>query len=222
MVRKEVVIGTTKYKTQKECENHVRQQLAAVGITKSVRKRNPQMYDFLILLCQRHPRHLDKLKSVADFEVCETALQKNALALNIINHDGTITEISWRICVTGVAKSPHTKFASALRQSVDRQIQEYKESPSTNMNVCSLCSQSLRNKIPHIDHITHFEKLIRDFREINTFDTPDEYNKRPITYKTIFRPCDEWIGDLFYDYHAQHATLRVSCADCNLTRTKYK
>ncbi len=33
---------------------------------------------------------------------------------------------------------------------------------------------------------------------------------------------DEWIGNLFYDYHLQHAKLRVLCERCNLTREKYK
>ena len=69
MVRKEITIGNTPYKTQKECMEDVRQRLDKIKITKSVLKTAPDMYEFLLLLCQRHPRQEDKLKNIIDFEI---------------------------------------------------------------------------------------------------------------------------------------------------------
>ena len=49
-----------------------------------------------------------------------------------------------------------------------------------------------------------------------------EYNKKDITFETLFKEEDTWIGKLFELYHLQHASLRVLCETCNLTRKKYK
>ena len=51
---------------------------------------------------------------------------------------------------------------------------------------------------------------------------PLEYNKKDLTFETLFKVEDEWIGKLFEPYHLQYATLRVLCETCNLTREKYK
>lgn len=55
-----------------------------------------------------------------------------------------------------------------------------------------------------------------------TIIMPIEYDKKDITYETLFKDEDAWIGNLFKPYHLQHATLRVLCETCNLTRKKYK
>ena len=41
-------------------------------------------------------------------------------------------------------------------------------------------------------------------------------------FSRLFKDEDAWIGNLFKPYHLQHATLRVLCETCNLTRKKYK
>jgi len=222
MTQNNIIIGNNIYKTQKECEINVRNRLIEIGITKSVRDNSIENYNFFIDLCKRYPLQNEKLKNVIDFEVKRNALNKKGLALNIINNDGTTTEISWRICVTGKGHTPEQLYNMALRQKISPQIQSYREKKNTDMSICSICENSLKDKIVHIDHEIHFAKLVDDFTNLHNITMPIEYEKIPITFERTFTINDEWIGNLFYDYHLEHAKLRVLCEKCNLTREKYK
>ena len=222
-MKNQIILGNKKFKTHKECENYTRSILTEVGVTDSVKFKNEDALNYLFLLCKRHPRHIDKLNKFVDFKIYQDALNKRGLALYIVNNDNTYTEISWRICVTGTAKSQETKFNSALRQCISPQIKEFRD--SSDLSYCRECNCSLDDKTPHIDHHEiQFIKLVEDFVELNkeTIIKPKEYNKKVITFETLFKDEDNWIGKLFEPYHLEHATLRVLCETCNLTRQKYK
>ena len=220
---KQIIIGTKIFKTQTECEKYTRSILTELGITDSVKNKNEEYFNFLFLLCKRHPQHIDKLNKFVDFQIYQDALNKRALALNIVNNDNTFKEISWRICVTGTGKSQKTLFNSALRQCISYQIKEFRY--ASDLSYCRQCNCSLDDKTPHIDHYEiQFIQLVEDFMELNkeTIIMPIEYNKKDITFETLFKDEDTWIGKVFEPYHLQHATLRVLCETCNLTRKKYK
>lgn len=220
---KQIIIGNKIFLTQTECEKYTRSILTELGITDSVKIKNEEYFNFLILLCKRHPRHLDKLNKIVDFQIYQDVLNKRGLALNIVNNDNTYTEISWKKCVTGTGKSPKTLFNSALRQCISYQIKEFRD--ASDLSYCRECNCLLDDKTLHIDHHEiQFIKLVEDFLEINkeTIIIPIEYNKKNITFETLFKEKDMWIGKLFEPYHLQNATLRVLCETCNLTREKYK
>ena len=220
---KQIIIGDKTFKTQLECEKYTRSILTELGITDSVKIKNGEYFNFLSLLCKRHPHHNDKLNKFVDFQIYQDALNKRGLALNIVNNDNTYTEISWRICVSGTGKSSKTLFNSALRQCISYQIKEFRD--ASDLSYCRECNCSLDDKIVHIDHNEiQFIKLVEDFTELNKLTTimPIEYNKKDITFETLFKEEDTWIGKLFELYHLQHASLRVLCETCNLTRKKYK
>ena len=220
---KQIIIGNKTFKTQTDCEKYIRTILIELGITNSVKIKNEEYFNFLILLCKRHPRHLDKLNKIVDFQIYQDVLNKRGLALNIVNNDNTYTEISWKKCVTGTGKSPKTLFNSALRQCISYQIKEFRD--ASDLSYCRECNCLLDDKTLHIDHHEiQFIKLVEDFLEINkeTIIIPIEYNKKNITFETLFKEKDMWIGKLFEPYHLQNATLRVLCETCNLTREKYK
>lgn len=210
------------FRTQKECEEYTRSILKEVGITDSVKNKNEKYFSFLLSLCRRHPRHFDKLSKFSDFKIYRGVLNGRALALSIMNHDNTCTEISWRTCVTGKDKTPKSLFNSALRQCISYQIQDFRD--MSDLSYCRACETSLDSKITHIDHSeTQFIKLVEDFLAINPdVKIPNEYNKKDRTFETLFKDDDKWIGNLFESYHLQHATLRVLCETCNLTREKHK
>ena len=219
---KQIIIGHKIFKTQSECETYARSILTELGITESVKLKSEEHFNFLILLCQRHPYHNEKLNKMVDFKINQSALNKRGLELNIVNNDNTQTEISWRICVRGTGKSSKTLFNSALRQCISYQIQEFRD--TSDLSYCRECNCSLHDKIQHIDHHEiQFIKLVEDFMELNkNIIMPLEYNKKDLTFETLFKVEDEWIGKLFEPYHLQYATLRVLCETCNLTREKYK
>ena len=92
------------------------------------------------------------------------------------------------------------------------------------MSYCEECKCSLIENPLHIDHHEpQFLQLVEDFLELHKdIIIPTGYNKQEITFKRLFREEDSWIGKLFEEYHLQHATLRVLCEPCNLSREKYK
>ncbi len=220
MVRELIIIGNKTYKSQKELETDVRKNLLEVGITKSVKSKSIEKFEYFKNVCKRHPKQEDKLKNIVDFEIKQDVLNKKGLALNIINNDGTETEISWRKCLSGKNQTVETQYNMALRQSISSQILEFKR--NNDLSVCKICNESLIDKSIHIDHEIHFAQLVNDFTKLNNITIPTEYNKIPITFEKIFIPKDEWIGKKFYDYHLQNSKLRVVCEKCNLTREKYK
>jgi hypothetical protein len=222
-MKKQIILGNKTFKTQSECEKYTRTILTELGITDSVKLKNEEYFNFLSLLCKRHPHHLQKLIKFVDFQIYQDVLNKRGLALNIVNNDNTYTEISWRICVTGREKTSKSLFNSALRQSVSYQIKEFRD--ASDLSYCRECNCSLYNKNLHIDHHEiQFIKLVEDFLELNkeTIIIPTEYNKKELTFETLFKDEYDWIGKLFEQYHLEHATLRVLCETCNLTREKYK
>jgi len=222
-MKKLIIIGDKTFKTQSECEQFSRKILTELGITESVKLKNEEYFKFLILLCKRHPRYVEKFNKFIDFQVYQDILNKRGLALNIINNDGTFTEISWKKCVTGKNNLMKTDFNLALRQCISYQIKEFKD--TSDLSYCRECNCSLHNKIINIDHhLTQFKQLVEDFLDVykETITIPNEYNKKPLTFEKLFKDEDVFIGKLFEQYHLKYATLRVLCETCNLTRDKYK
>jgi hypothetical protein len=220
MTRQTIIIGNNIYKSQTECKNDIRNKLIEIGITKSIKCKSIDSYNFFIDLCKRHPNHENKLKNIIDFEIRQDVLNKKGLALNIINNNETTTEISWIICVCGKYPPPQQLFNMALRHSISPQIQAYRE--NTDISICSICNKCLKDKMFHVDHEIQFAKLVSDFTHLHNIIIPIEYDKLPTTFEKTFKLNDKWIGDLFFKYHLEHAKLRILCENCNLTREKYK
>ena len=218
-MKQPIVVGNVSFKTQTECEKYTRNILNELGSTDSVKLKNEQSFNFLVSLCKRHPNCIEKLLHFNDYQIRCDALNKTAMALFIENTDGSLTEISWRICVTGKYKSIKTLFNSALRERIEPQILDYKN--KTDLSYCRKCNCSLT--IPHIDHDEpQFQQLVDDFVDLNIIQIPTEYNKKDVTFQPLFTTKDVWVGELFETYHFENATLRVLCQTCNLTRKKYK
>jgi hypothetical protein len=216
-----IFINGIQHKSQKTCEEYIRSRLSVIGITNHLSQSSPSDVPYFYELCKRHPTADDKLRFFSDFAIRYNLLNKKAMALDIINTDGSITEISWKKCVTGRAETLQSLFCSALRHSVSNQISDYRS--SSNATSCEECHVSLLDKAYHVDHIVHFAKLVEDFLEEykGSFDIPVKYDKEPLTYLTKFRQEDRMIADLFQEYHLHHALLRILCVKCNLTRGKH-
>lgn len=218
-----ITIGTNTFKTQEECKNFVRQILIEMEGSRSVRTKNAEYFNFLYLLCERHPDYDAKFQNFSDFQISRNALNLRGLALNIVNKDGSLKEISWCICVTGKCKTPESLFRSALRQCISNQTMDFKN--TSDLSYCRECNCDLGDKIIHIDHYEkQFLQLVNDFLDENKerITVPTEYDKKKITFETLFKSKDAWIGKLFETYHLENATLRVLCEPCNLKRKKYK
>ena len=187
-----------------------------LGITKSVKLKNKDHFNYLILLCKNHPRYDEKFNNFEDFRIYQDLLNPRGLVLGIINKDKTWTEISWKKCIYKTA--PRTNFNSALRNCILPQILEFRY--SNDLSFCRQCKN--KSIVTHIDHDkTQFKTLVNDFLKLNPdIEIPSTYDKLPNTFLTVFKTEDTKIGQLFEKYHLTNATLRVLCETCNLTRPK--
>lgn len=219
---KPVKIGDKCYKSQKDCITDIKNIITNIGVTSSIKSISLRDFEFFYDLTKRHHASAEKLKSLSDFAIRRDRLNPQAFAIDIVNTDGTITELSWKKCVSGKKETQHSLFHSALRHSIAQQILDFKEK-ERDVQSCSLCMQPLENRVIHIDHINHFVKIVEDFMNLyqDQITVPDEYDKEPGTYMTMFKEKDKHIGSLFYNFHLEHATLRVVCSVCNLNREKY-
>ena len=155
-----------------------------------------------------------------DFKLVANKLNKKAFELNIVKKDGSVEDISWRLCITGKPKTDKHELMSALRYSIEDQIKEYRD--SVCIDKCMLCNEYINNDI-NIDHIIHFEKLVNDFHSsimlkipIKFDDANDNSNRRK------FKKEDSDYENAWKEYHKNNSKLRVLCQSCNLRREKYK
>ena len=216
-MHKEVIIGCNTFKSQKSAETFIRNLINEIGICSSVKNKDIAKYSILYDLCLRHPDS-NKLKNIYDFMICKNKLNASAYELNIINLDGSITDISWRVCITGKSKPYKTDLHSAFRICVDNQIKDFRKD---NMLICALCNNS--NTEYHIDHVIHFQKIVEDFLQNYKGKLPEIFDiTNDSTNRCCFKIEDIGLSNQFQDYHKQNAELRVLCKECNLRRSKYK
>jgi hypothetical protein len=229
------VVGDVYHASQKECADHVRALLRGIGVTERMGRCpvSAPHVRYFYELCQRHPRAEEKMRSFVDFSVRRDLVNTSAMALYIVNADGSTTEISWRKCIAQKAETTHSKFLAALRNSVKDQVLEFRSAQASSE--CPMCGLPLRSASPaagphspgasfHVDHVVHFAKLVDDFMEEHrgVFEVPVRYDKEPRTLLTIFTESDAEIAVLFGQYHRRYAQLRALCVSCNLTRPKHK
>lgn len=220
-MKKQIRISNLTFNTQKECETYVRNLLTRLGVTESVKETNIDDFDFLFDFCKRYPDYNAKFYDFKDFKITQNVLNKKTFQLNIINNDDSIISISWRDCVTQKPTSNRTLFISSLRECINTQILDFKN--SSDLSQCKICDCSLTNKNIHIDHHEpQFSQIVHNFLEQNqnTIIFPETYTSIKLSNQTKFKDCDNWIGDLFAKYHYENAVLRVSCEECNLKRPK--
>ena len=215
-------VKTFKFNSQSACEKRTMEILNELGITDSVKLISEEHFIYLKLLCERHPRHLDKLNNFVDFQIKQSG---TGLELNIVYDDDTSTgkSISWRKCVTGKGSSPKASCNDALRECISSQIKKFRD--ASDLSYCRECNCSIDDiNPPHIDHHEpQFAQLVEEFIELKSIIIPTKYDKQAFKNKTIFK-ADDYIriGKPFERYHLDHAILRVLCEKCNTTREKYK
>jgi len=221
MPRKPIIFLDKTYKTQGEFESFVKNLIYNnIGICDDIKNMHPSHYITLIEVLKRHPDYISKIQNMCKIKIIRDTLNINALKIIIIKTDESEIDISWKIAITGKPKGNKHELMSAMRSSVDEQIFQFRKD---NAEKCVLCPNT--DKL-HVDHIIHFDEIALNFINImedkninipNTFgDTNDD------THRRCFLETDNTFKNEWIDYHYKHATLRMLCQTCNLTRTKTK
>jgi hypothetical protein len=145
---KSVIIGVHTFATQKSAEIFIRTFLNEIGVCSSVKSISLEKYNVLCHLCKRHPDSLNKMNDISDFVIVKNKLKPNALELNILRTDGSIIDISWRLCITGKPNTYNHDIYMAFRVCVEDQITHFRSTNDTYK--CSLCnSYNVKTHRPH-------------------------------------------------------------------------
>jgi hypothetical protein len=213
--------GNNTFKSKTEAEIYIRQLISSIGVCNSVKNISNDKFNQLLSILQCHPNS-EKVSNINDILIIKNKLNTSAFELNILNNDGTIDDISWKICISGIHKTHKTELLSALRYSIDEQIYEYKKNVSLDM--CSLCLEYCHNNGGiHVDHVIHFEKLVEDFNSTCGINIPNIFdNASDGSNRRAFKDDDSEYMNAWLEFHKNNAILRILCRACNLKREKYK
>ena len=219
MPRKQIIFLDKTYNTQSDFEAFVKNLIYNdIGICNDIKNMYPLHYITLIEILKRHPEFISKTLNMYNIKIIKDSLNINGLKIIIINTDGSENDISWKCAITGKSKGIKQMLMSAMRTSIDKQILQFRKD---NINICSLCNNTYKLQV---DHVIHFDILAHDFIKImkrkniiiptRFGDTDDN------THRTCFLEIDNNFKNEWVDYHYKHATLRILCQSCNLTRNK--
>ena len=209
-------IGKMEFKTIKAAQAHTRgvvkqvwqgrgaATVAAVGV-------NDPDFEFFQRLIENHPENFRKFGlGVRGFEVRENLLNRGALGTyaDVVGHG--LVDFSWLVCC-GTERP--CSLCSAMRMSVRRTLAEFRKHAAP---ACVLCAAS---GTLHVDHAQPtFRELAADFIAVNR--PPTEFESDPDLHMAVFRSADKEYASRWRRYHDEHATLRMLCVTCNLTRRR--
>jgi len=224
MPKKEpITLDGASFTSIKSAQDHVRNLMKEIGVCASVKERDVQYYERVLAIARRHPNS-SKLDGVCDFAIAYNKLSRSALEVIIIKEDGTTEDISLlNKCITCKLDTQKASLASAFRYSIDDQIKAFrKQATATHCELCN-CVLSAHSGLVHVDHTVHFEQLVADFLSTYGQPLPTTFVNSPDdTHRHAFAPNDQQVSNAFYDYHKEHALLRLVCSSCNLSRPKWK
>jgi hypothetical protein len=133
----------------------------------------------------------------------------------IVRTDGTAVDISWVVALKPEGR-PEVKedVSKAARYEVYRQIHHHHEHGECDL--CPLCKLPMERGVNvHVDHAQPFSALLDNFIKAKGL-VYDEIVIQDLGLDSQF--ADRELGQEWHDHHADHATLRLTHAQCNLAR----
>jgi hypothetical protein len=224
MPRKPVTFLNTEYKTQGEFEKYVKKIIYEdIGICNDVKNAYPDKYNILIKILERHPDFNSKTENMCNIKIMYDTLNKKALKILIVKNDGNNDDISWRCAITAKHKSKKHELMSAMRSSIDSQIKQFKKAHYNDG--CQICDNNERLDVDHNDiKNSAFDELVLNFiKKNNDIEIPDKFGElNDDTHRRRFLEKDTDFKDKWLKYHNEHASLRMLCHTCNISRPKTK
>lgn len=214
-----VTIGRLQFKSITAAKTHTRSQITRVyeqrgtSSVATVDRQNPD-FEFFESLAQNHPERLSKFPDgVLGFEVRQNPMNRAALGLyaDIAGHG--LVDFSWHVCC-GTKRLP--SLPSAMRRAVWPSTEAFRRNTPPR---CALCDAAVG--IMHVDHLEPtFRALVAAFTATHAAAPPDAFDDHPELHMAVFRREDSEYEASWKRYHDEHATLRMLCAKCNLSRPR--
>lgn len=214
------MVSPNDFETIESLRTYVLLCIQKIGLTDSLKRKDPEMFTFFVELFGRHPekerKGVDNLKDIQirKFAKARVIKQLSDYQFWIVKEDGTEDSISWNTCVKSEVNPLGKRLNWAMRHAVEDQISAFKVRHRGER--CQLCGSS---ENPTVDHIIKFRKLKDDFLAANPVH-PTEFAKNAIAQE-VFREEDFEFACLWKNYHREKAELRVLCLTCNQAIDNY-
>jgi Protein of unknown function (DUF3223) len=137
--------------------------------------------------------------------------------------DGTSTDFSYKVALTGAPKTPYSMLQGACRAVVKPDIQAFKLQYFGGgiTAPCQVTGVSLTIDVAHVDHEKpKFVELVDEFRQLRGWVPviPREIIAPSIDGQMRAEFADPEVGDMFRAFHKTRATLRVTSKEFDLSR----
>lgn len=186
-------------------------------------------FDFLLALLRAHPRGEKKIGAGVEWFFIEHD-EYSAPNFGVRRTDGTEVDFSFYKCVSAlgrtqeeIARTEAAEYlAAAYRTAVWGDIQTFR---AAQERICAICGNFIEDTV-EVDHYAPtFLELTRQFEKVCGLQAPQEFDEcgeargyHP--YAKKFRAMDATYEAAWVVYHRAHAVLRVTCAHCNLERSR--
>jgi 5-methylcytosine-specific restriction endonuclease McrA len=219
MPREQIKILDLTFKSKADFKAYVKNLIYNdISLCDSVLSMKPDLFNILVEILKRHPDFNNKTKKMCDLKIVRDTLNKKAFKIMIINNDSTEIDISWHVAIDGKHKSDKAELVSALRSSIESQILNFKNKSEQKCVICSNTDNL------HVDHIIHFDELVYNFITImksENYEIPNKFGELDdSTHRRCFLDSDFNFKSRWLAYHREHATFRILCMKCNLSRVK--
>ena len=216
-----IKIGSQTFAGLEEAKSYLQNLFVSVGPTGSLKETNPQVFLKFVEVLQLHPeKERKRINDAVDIKIIK-GYREGIWHIKLVFEDDTEDSVSYMSCLTGKIKNSTIpqKLNEALRNAVQPQIQEFKQSHPEKK--CELCG-TLEAQDYHVDHVKLFCTLTEEFLSFQS-DIPETFGKQADSLgvmRTCFWDRHQAFSEEWQAYHKQHATLRWLCSMCNLTREK--
>lgn len=200
--------------TKAEVETHIRGIVAATPLATPL---DPDEQAWLTrVLCHHYQYEVKTGCGLRHIEVrMNTSWSGPTRGLWFVRTDGSEIDISWVVALMpGGRPAIKHDVSAAARQEVASQIHAHHR--EGECGCCPLCGVEMRRGLfVHVDHEVPFTDLLDTFLRDRSLDYGDvEIEDLGLTSR--FR--NRGLGQTWQDHHAQVARLRLTHAQCNLSR----
>ena len=171
----------------------------------------------LMDLLKMHPEAEQKIGvGVASFNVRKNP-PYNTPGFWITRIDGSETDFSYLACFNAPTVEQDAK--AAFRAEVDAQVFEFRRDTfgSGREVRCSVTGEVLEFAGSHVDHIVPFREILSKFITVDGLDLSTTEVEPTSDGETLNRLVDRDMAKRWFDYHMEHATLRMVTAFANLS-----
>jgi hypothetical protein len=197
-------ITNQKFQTLKAAEEFVRKQVESFDPDNSLWPE----------LLERHPQREEKV-GVGVKEFFKAKNEFNQQTLFIRRTDGSVIDFSWLTCIKGKNTTTRTNLLEAMCEAVDGQIQFFKR--RSKEKHCAICGAELLGLSVDVDHKKPFLELAKEFLGSRDL-TPVVFDDCRGTQRACFKEVDLDFQTAWETFHADNATLRLTCSPCNRSR----